>query len=479
MKDPAIQARANGAGHGPPTARPLYIDEPELEEGVLGSVIRQAELDESDELARVVADLLTEDDFSTEERRTLFRAIKHVVEHSPGAPPDSTLVTVALREHGVERPAHVVLNHQRYTASPQVLVYKLLEQRIKRQLFDLGDWIRGEVSAPMGDDVWKLYDEMGRRLHDIGAFKRREEYASEAVDEAFEAVLLPTENEGRVVGLDTGLKALNKATGGFRGSRLYVFGADTGVGKTNLCVYFARKLALEQNRPGVIYSVEMTTEEMLERMILAIAEVDGDDVREGRLTAEDRHRLEQAREVIRKAPLRVVRVRRMDISEVRQDMRRAKANDGAEWFAFDYIQRGKAKSFNPQGKVDEIGIITEELKDAAEELDVPVLAYSQVTRSAGKAGALPTKHDLRGSGEIENDADFVGLMHRPELCGMDVWEELDNCPTKGLLLLNVDKNRLGPFLGVQAYTFVERYLDFKDGRPAGGVSYRPAGEAPF
>ena len=237
-------------------------------------------------------------------------------------------------------------------------------------------------------------------------------------------------------GVPTGFTDLDNLLAGMQRSNLLVLAARPGVGKTTLAMNMAHNLAVGHGRPVGIFSLEMSREELVDRLVVAQADIDAWRLKTGKLSEEDFAALSNAMGVLAEAPLYIDDTPGVSILEMRTKARRLQVEVGVEFIVVDYIQLGRSR--NLENRVQEVAEISQGLKNLARELKIPVLAISQLSRAVEQRGTKrPVLSDLRESGSIEQDADVV----------MFLWRENDDNSEK--FYLDIAKHRNGPLGQVQ------------------------------
>jgi len=247
-----------------------------------------------------------------------------------------------------------------------------------------------------------------------------------------------SKQDSGVRGLPTGYPDLDKLLSGMQKSNLIILAARPGVGKSTLATNMAHHLAVVEKKPIGIFSLEMSKEEIVDRLLVSQADIDAWRLKTGKLDKDDFARLTDAYGVLAEAPLYIDDTPGLSILEMRTKARRLQVDAGVEMIIVDYLQL--AKSRNLENRVQEVGEISQGLKNLARELKVPVLALSQLSRAVEQRGTKrPVLADLRESGSIEQDADVV----------MFLWREDDDVPEN--IFLDVAKHRNGPLGQVGFY----------------------------
>jgi len=260
----------------------------------------------------------------------------------------------------------------------------------------------------------------------------------EALAESFDRLdELHKQAEG-LRGVPTGFKDLDSALAGMQKSNLLILAARPGVGKTTLALNIAQSLAVEHSRPVAIFSLEMSKEELVDRLLVAQADIDAWKLKTGKLSEEDFTALSNAMGVLAEAPLYIDDTPALSITEMRTRARRLQVDVGIDLLIVDYLQL--ARSRHLENRVQEVSEISQGLKNLARELKIPVLALSQLSRAVEQRGEKrPQLADLRESGSIEQDADVVMFLWR------DDEENLEN------VTLDIAKHRNGPLASIKLY----------------------------
>jgi len=275
-----------------------------------------------------------------------------------------------------------------------------------------------------------------------------------------------------ITGVPSGFVDLDEMTSGFQKAELVIVAARPSMGKTALCLNLATHASVEADSAVAIFSLEMSKEALVQRMLCAEAMVDSQRVRQGRLRDEDFTRLARAAGVLQNCKLWIDDTPALNLLEMRSKARRLKVEHDVSLIIVDYLQlmRGPERAEN---RVQEISEISRSLKGLAKELDIPVVALSQLSRASEQRGGdrRPILSDLRDSGAIEQDADIVIFIHRPEMYEGPV--DKDGNSLEGKAEIIVGKHRNGPTGTVElhfhkSYTRFESFTDRPE--PSGNVA---------
>jgi replicative DNA helicase len=276
----------------------------------------------------------------------------------------------------------------------------------------------------------------------------------ESIPEAFERLDKLHKNKGEVRGIPTGFTSLDNKLSGLQKSDLIILAARPSFGKTSLALDIARQTALKNNEPVAIFSLEMSAQQLIDRMLASEAQVDSWKLRTGNLNMEEASgRIRDALDELSKAPIFVDDEPGNNILKMKSVARRLKSEKGLGLVIVDYLQlMSPTQSKNSDNVVQQVTEISRSLKGMARELDVPVMALSQLSRAVEARGGKPRLSDLRDSGSIEQDADVVMFLHRPD-------KYLDESEKTNIVEILIEKHRNGP-TGVAQLFFDEKKSSF-------------------
>ena len=239
-------------------------------------------------------------------------------------------------------------------------------------------------------------------------------------------------------GVPTGFKDLDDTTAGFQKSNLLILASRPGVGKTSLALNIAQNITVGYNRPVAVFSLEMSKEELVDRLLVSQADIDAWKLKTGKLSEDDFTALSNAMGVLAEAPLYIDDTPALSILEMRTKARRLQVEVGIDLIIVDYLQLARSRQL--ENRVQEVSEITQGLKNLARELKVPVLAISQLSRAVEQRGEKrPQLADLRESGSIEQDADVVMFLWREDE------ESIEN------ISLEIAKHRNGPLKSIKLF----------------------------
>jgi replicative DNA helicase len=305
-----------------------------------------------------------------------------------------------------------------------------------------------------GEDVNLTIDQAEQLIYDVAQGRVSSEYTSlkELLSEGFERIEQRFENRSEVTGLATGFNDLDRKTAGLQPQNLVVIAARPAMGKSSLALGISQYVAVELRRPAVIFSLEMSKAEIVDRILSSEARIESGKVRTGRLGDTDWASLSDAMGRLAEAPLFIDDTPAITLMEIRAKCRRLKQRHGLDLVVVDYLQLMQSHR-RVENRVQEVSEISRGLKMIAKELDVPVIALSQLSRQPeSRTDKRPQLADLRESGSIEQDADLVMFIYRDEMYDKDT-------PDRGVAELLLAKHRNGP-TGEVKLAFLEHYTKF-------------------
>jgi replicative DNA helicase len=306
------------------------------------------------------------------------------------------------------------------------------DQFTKRELISASTKL-AEMAFDDSGEVDKLLDDAERTIFALSQQNLKQVFVpiKDALAESFDRLDELHKTSGDMRGVPTGFTDLDNALAGMQKSNLLILAARPGMGKTALALNIAQYASVERKIPVGFFSLEMSREELVDRLLVAQANIDAWKLKTGRLGEEEFTRLSDAMGVLADAPLYIDDTPALSVMEMRTKARRLMAEHGMQLIVVDYLQLIRGR--NLENRVQEVTEISQSLKNLARELKVPVLSLSQLSRAVEHRGSkLPQLADLRESGAIEQDADVVMFLFR------DDEEDLEN------MKLNIAKHRNGP-----------------------------------
>ncbi|TGE19006.1 replicative DNA helicase [Hymenobacter elongatus] len=444
------------SGKLPPQAR-------ELEAAVLGALML-----EKDALTTVI-DILKPESFYDEKNRRIFKAILNLFDKSE--PIDILTVTHELREMGELEAgggAHYVANLTFKVNSAANIEYHariITENAIKRELINIASTIHRDAFEDT-TDVFNLLDSTEQALFEVSESNIRKNFDDmrSLMGKAIKELEEKKNQKDGLTGVPSGFSALDRVTSGWQPSDLVIIAARPGMGKTAFVVSAMRNAAVDHKRPVAIFSLEMSSIQLVNRLISAEAELDSEKIKKGNLADYEWAQLNHKISALSSAPIYIDDTPALSIRELRTKCRRLKAHHDIQMIIIDYLQLMTGNSDGGKGagnREQEIASISRALKGIAKELNVPVLALSQLSRSVETRGGdkKPQLSDLRESGSIEQDADMVVFLYRPEYYKITE-DEMGN-PTQGTGEVIIAKHRNGSLETVQL-KFIGKFTKFAD-----------------
>ena len=417
----------------------------ELEKAILGAMmIDKRGVDE-------VVDLLFEEVFYLPEHQEIFSAIIHLFEQ--GKPIDIFTVTEALRSRGSLQQIggeYYLITLSNLVATAAHIEYHariVLQMYVKRRLIE----ISGEIIEKAYDettDVLDLLDNAEQELFKVsqGSLKRGSAKIASVVTDVKAQLEQLAKQEG-LSGISTGFPSLDDYTSGWQNGDMVIIAARPGMGKTAFVLSMARNMAVDHQVPVAIFNLEMTSDQLIKRLFSIETEIPSEKFRSGKLSDMEWNLLNNKMDKIADAPIYINDSSMLSIFDLRAQARRMKSQFDIGILIIDYLQLMTAQTNNKSGnREQEISTISRNLKALAKELNIPVIALSQLSRKVeertDKSGhKRPQLADLRESGAIEQDADIVSFIYRPEYYKVDLWE--DDTPTQNQAEFIIAKHRNG------------------------------------
>ena len=336
----------------------------------------------------------------------------------------------------------------------------ILEKSLRRKMINISAQVASECYA-QSQDGFQLLDRAEQRFFSLsqGSIGRGFKQIESILHDTFEIIEKAHKRAGAYSGLATGYKDLDELTAGLQPSEMIVVAGRPGMGKTAFGINVARNVAVKEKVPVGIFSLEMSEQQVAQRLLCAEARVDSHLLRTGKLSEDEWSRLAAWSSKLMEAPIFVDDSPGISILEMRAKARRLKIEHGVGLIIVDYLQLITTHD-RSENRQQEISIISRSLKAIAKELNIPVVACAQLSRAVETRGGdrKPILSDLRESGSIEQDADVVLFLYRPEVYGITDDEGQEQL---GVAKVLIEKQRNGP-LGVANLTWVSKYARFED-----------------
>ncbi len=436
---------------------PQAID---LEEAVLGAILIDREA-----LIEVV-DVVKEESFYKDAHRTIYTTILELFEIDE--PIDIVTVSQALRSKdmlndiGGAYYLSYLTNRVASSANIKHYAHIVVQKALARELITKNTEVLKEAYEDV-TDVFDLLDKAEQQLYDISKdnigkeYEKMDDLTVKAIKEIQD--LLARGDE--FTGVPSGFMALDRMTNGWQKSDLIIVAGRPSMGKTAFTLNMARNAAVGFNKPVAVFSLEMSSTQLAMRLISSEAEISSEEIRRGKLKGHQVQQIISKSEVLREAPIYIDDTPAINIFQLRAKCRRLKRKHDIECVIIDYLQlMSGTNTKGGSNREQEISQISRSLKTLAKELDIPVIALSQLSREVERrADKRPMLSDLRESGAIEQDADMVLFLYRPEYYGLDVDDQGNS--TKGISEIIISKNRNGS-VGTAKMKFIGKYAKFTD-----------------
>lgn len=429
----------------------------DLEEAVLGAIML-----EKDAFLSVI-DILEPHSFYKESHQLIFEVARNLSARE--LPIDLLTVTEELRKkdklEAVGGAVYIAQLTSRVGSAAHLEYHaRIVAQKyIQRELIRVSSDIQ-EKAFDEGTDVDDLLDYSERELLNIaeGHIKKETLPMDTLIRTAIEQIEEAGKRDDSLSGVPSGFSAVDRMTTGWQRSDLIIVAARPSMGKTAFVLSMARNMAVEHSRPVAFFSLEMSSIQLVNRLIIGETQLASEKVRTGRLENYEWEQLEYKIKDLESAPIYVDDTPGISIFEFRAKCRRLKQKYDIQAIIIDYLQL-MSGSKDSGSREQEVSTISRSLKAVAKELDVPILALSQLNRSVEmrSGNKRPQLSDLRESGAIEQDADLVLFIHRPEYYGMDVDEEGNSL--KGIAEIIIAKHRNGA-VGDVHLKFIKEFAKF-------------------
>jgi len=409
-----------------------------------------------------IADAVSADDFYRTDHKLIFGAIGELTERDE--PADAVTVSEHLERQGRLDSAGglgylgQLVQETPSAANIRAYAHIIRQRAMLRQLIEIGGDIAASAHDSEGRSVEELVDLAEQKVFDIAdrgqrsgvGFSSLKEILPKTIDRLDDL----SRSEGNITGIPSGFSDMDEMTAGLQRGDLIVVAGRPSMGKTTLAMNIAENAAIGHQLPTAIFSMEMSAEQLSFRMIGSIGRVNQSHLRTGRLTDEDWSRIDSAVSMMSSAPVFIDDAPALTPTEVRARARRLKREHNLGLIVVDYLQLMSVAG-STENRATEISEISRSLKALARELNVPVIALSQLNRSVEqRTDKRPVMSDLRESGAIEQDADVIVFIYREEVYDADT-------PRKGVADIIIGKQRNGP-IGEFHLTFLGEFTKFEN-----------------
>lgn len=432
----------------------------DLEEAVLGAL-----LVDKNALARVI-DILHASAFYKDQHGIIYQAIADLF--GDNQPVDILTVAAHLRSEGniksVGGESYLAALSQKVSSGAHIEYHAriVLQKHIQRELIR----IAGEIITDAYDetqDVLTLLDSSEQKLFEVaqGNLKRNYETAESLIRQALDRIEHISKQEG-LSGVPSGFSALDRVTSGWQPSDLIILAARPGMGKTAFVLSMARNMSIDHKKNVAVFSLEMSSVQLITRIISSETGLNSEKLRKGDLNDMEWNQLTSGVKDLEKANLFIDDTPALSVFDLRAKVRRLASTQGLDLIIIDYLQLMTAgNNKNGGNREQEISTISRSLKSIAKELNVPVIALSQLSRAVEtrSTSKRPQLSDLRESGAIEQDADIVSFIYRPEYYDIVEWE--DGEPSTNQAEIIIAKHRNGSLENVRL-RFIGELAKFAD-----------------
>ncbi len=427
----------------------------EAEQSVLGGILLE------NQALNNVLEILAGNDFYSEGHRKIFDAITDLSER--GEPSDLVTLSSLLKDRKqidqVGGMAYLASLVDSVPSAANIAYYARIvkEKAILRNLISTATEIL-QKTYNAGTDIDAVLDEAEQAIFEISENKIRPSFypIRDIVKNNFKELERLADRRDLITGVPTGFDKLDEITSGLQKSDLIIIAGRPSMGKTAFALGIAQNAALKSGVPVAIFSLEMAKEQLVFRMLSAEARVDSQRLRKGFLGETDWTKLVSASGALSEAQIYIDDSPAITVLEMKAKARRLKADAGLGLVILDYLQLMRGGAYK-ESREQEISEISRSLKALAKELQVPIIALSQLNRKVeDRTNRRPQMADLRESGAIEQDADVIAFIYRDE-----VYNKSDDNPEKGIAEIIIGKQRNGP-TGTVKLAFLEKYTCFEN-----------------
>jgi replicative DNA helicase len=410
-----------------------------------------------------IADLIKPDDFYKEIHETIYKSLLELYQEQQ--PLDILGVSSKLKEKKLlkkigGRAYLTELINAVPTASNVISYAQLVKKKsVLRKLIEAASDVL-EMSYQEDKPLDEILDKAEQKLFGVSQQSTKQEFSpiNQLLESAFVRIDEMHKNSDKFRGVPTGFYDLDNILSGLQKSDLIILAARPSIGKTSFALDLARNAALNEKISVGVFSLEMSSDQLVDRMLAAQAKVNLWSLRTGNLDSDNEddefQRIGDAMGMLSEAPIYIDDRGTSNIMEMRTMARRLQAEKGLDLLVIDYLQLMEGRSYNSESRVQEISEISRGLKNLAKELNIPILALSQLSRAVeSRSPQIPKLSDLRESGSIEQDADIVMFLYRED-------RENPETENKNIIEVIIAKHRNGPVGKVPMY-FDEEYTSFK------------------
>lgn len=451
----------------------IQPQELDFERSVLGALLIEKDA------YSLVSDILTPEAFYDPKNQKVYRAIRTL--NLAQNPADILTVSEQLRVDGVFEeiggPAYLAYLTQNIVSASHIEYHArvIAQKSTARELIDYSANVQDKAFDPT-QDIDELMQEAEGTLFTLSQKKLKKDYQQidPVINEAFEMLHKAAERTDGMSGIASGFHELDRMTSGWQNSDLVILAARPAMGKTAFALSMAKNIAVDQNIPVAMFSLEMSNVQLINRVIVNTCEITGEKIKSGQLEAYEWAQLDNKIKDLIGKPMYVDDTPSLSVFELRTKARRLVKEHGVKLIMIDYLQLMNASGMNFGSRQEEVSTISRSLKGLAKELNIPILALSQLNRGVenrpGGENTLDSKRpqlsDLRESGAIEQDADMVIFIHRPEY--YHLYKDENGNDLRGKAVIIIAKHRNGA-VGDVLLTFKGQYARFENPNDSASV----------
>lgn len=454
----------------------LQPQAPEIERVVLGALMIDKDA------FSVVSEILKPETFYEPRNQKIYSAIQKL--SMDENPVDIMTVMEELKRQGtleeVGGPTYIVDLSSHVASSANIEYHSriLAQKYTARQLISFASVVATKAFDETVD-VDELMQDTEKNLFELSQKNMKQDYShvEPVVNEAIRILQKAAENKGELTGIPTGYAKLDDMTAGWQASDLVIIAGRPAMGKTSFALSLAKNIAVDYQRPIAFFSLEMNNVQLANRLMSNVCEIEGKKILNGQLDAEEWKRLDANVGRLANSPIYVDDTPAMSIFELRTKARRLVREKNVQVIMIDYLQLMNANGARFGSRQEEVSTISRSLKGLAKELNIPILALSQLNRTVegrdGLEGKRPQLSDLRESGAIEQDADMVLFVHRPEY--YRIFEDDKGNDLRGKAQIIIAKHRKGG-TGDVLLEFKGEYTSFRNPTASTYVPVSPTGD---
>lgn len=435
---------------------------PEFEEAVLGALMIERDA------YSLVSEILKPESFYEHKHQLIYAAITELVMNQK--PVDILTVKEQLSKRGeldeVGGPFYITQLSGKVASSAHIEYHAriIAQKALARELITFSSNIQSKAFDETLD-VDDLMQEAEGKLFEISQHNLKKDYThiDPVIQDAYDQLKVAAARKDGLSGLKSGFTKLDKMTSGWQNSDLIIIAARPAMGKTAFVLSMAKNIAVDFKQPIAVFSLEMSNVQLVNRLISNVCEIPSEKIKSGQLADYEWQQLDIKLNELIGAPLYIDDTSALSVFELRTKARRLKREHGIKMIIIDYLQLMNASGMSFGSRQEEVSTISRSLKGLAKELNIPIIALSQLNRSVenreGEDGKRPQLSDLRESGAIEQDADMVCFIHRPEY--YKIYTAQDGTDNRGLAEIIIAKHRNGA-VGDVRLRFIGQFTRFQN-----------------